>query len=60
LRVRDRGGLKTNQNITLGGAPQSDGLDETDFEELRAKFRGELLRSRDDGYDAARAPSSTA
>jgi hypothetical protein len=39
LRVRDRGGLKANQNITLGGVPQSDGLDETDFEELRAKFR---------------------
>ena len=44
-----------DQNITLGGAPQSDRLDEAGFEELRANFRGELLRSRDDGYDAARA-----
>jgi FAD/FMN-containing dehydrogenase len=44
-----------DQNITLGGVLRSDGLDEADFEELRANFRGELLRSRDDGYDAARA-----
>jgi FAD/FMN-containing dehydrogenase len=44
-----------DQNITLGGVLRSDGLDEADFEELRANFRGELLRSRDDSYDAARA-----
>ena len=55
LRVRDRGGVMADQNITLGGVLRSDVLDEADFEELRANFRGELLRSRDDGYDAARA-----
>ena len=44
-----------DQGITLGGVPQSDGLDEAVFGELRANFRGELLRSRDDGYDVARA-----
>jgi hypothetical protein len=38
-----------DQGITLGGASQSDGLDEAIFEDLRANFRGELLRSRDDG-----------
>jgi FAD/FMN-containing dehydrogenase len=44
-----------DQSITLGGAPQDDGIDEEVFGELRADFRGELLRARDDGYDAARA-----
>jgi hypothetical protein len=44
-----------DRNITLGGAPQGDGLEEAVIEELRANCRGELLRSRDDGYDAARA-----
>ncbi len=40
--------------ITLGGSPRSD-LDDALFEELRSNFRGELLRSLDDGYDVARA-----
>jgi FAD/FMN-containing dehydrogenase len=44
-----------DQGITLGDTPRSDGLDEAVFEELRANFRGELLRSRDDGYHVARA-----
>jgi hypothetical protein len=44
-----------DQGITLGDASRSDGLDEAVFEELRANFRGELLRLRDDGYDVARA-----
>jgi len=30
-----------DQGITLGGASQSDGLDEAIFEDLRANFRGE-------------------
>ena len=41
--------------VTLGGVPPSDGLDEAVVQELAASFRGELIRSRDDGYDAARA-----
>ena len=44
-----------DQGITLGDTPRSDGLDEAVFEDLRANFRGELLRSRDDGYHVARA-----
>jgi FAD/FMN-containing dehydrogenase len=44
-----------DQNIAVGNEPQGDGLDEAVFEELRTNFRGELLRSLDDGYDAARA-----
>ena len=43
-----------DHRITLGDTPQGDGLDETIFQEFRANFRGELVRSRDDGYDAAR------
>ncbi len=41
--------------VTLGGVPPDDGLDEAVVQELAASFRGELIRSRDDGYDAARA-----
>ena len=41
--------------VTLGGVPLGDGLDEAVVQELAASFRGELIRSRDDGYDAARA-----
>ncbi len=37
------------------GASSGDGLDEAIFQKLRTNFRGELIRSRDDGYDAARA-----
>jgi hypothetical protein len=37
----DRGGVMADQGITLGGASQSDGLDEAIFEDLRANFRGE-------------------
>jgi hypothetical protein len=44
-----------DQSITLGSVPQGDGIDEAVFGELRASFGGELLRSRYDGYDAARA-----
>ncbi len=43
------------QQITLGSTPPGDGLDEEDIQQLRANFRGQLIRSRDDGYDAARA-----
>ncbi len=42
-----------DQEVTLGGAPRSDGLGEVVFEELRTNFRGKLLRDRDGGYDAA-------
>ena len=41
--------------VTLEGVPPGDGLDEAVVQELAASFRGELIRSRDDGYDAARA-----
>src|SRR5215210_8040141 len=50
-----RGEDMADQGITLGDTPRSDGLDEAVFEDLRANFRGELLRSRDDGYHVARA-----
>ena len=41
--------------VSLGGVPPGDGIDEAVVQELAASFRGELIRSRDDGYDAARA-----
>jgi hypothetical protein len=44
-----------DQRITLGNTPPDDGLDEAVFQELAATFRGQLIRSRDDGYDGARA-----
>ncbi len=44
-----------DQRITLGDTPPNDGLDETIFQEFAANFRGQLIRSRDDGYDGARA-----
>lgn len=44
-----------DQLITSMGTPPGDNLDETAVQELTASFRGELIRSRDDGYDAARA-----
>jgi FAD/FMN-containing dehydrogenase len=44
-----------DQRSTLGNTPPDDGLDEEAFQELAANFRGQLIRSRDDGYDGARA-----
>lgn len=37
------------------GTPPGDNLDEAAVQELAASFRGQLVRSRDDGYDGARA-----
>ena len=41
--------------ITLGGEPPGNGLDEEAVQQLSANFRGQIIRSRDDGYDVARA-----
>ena len=37
------------------GVPSSPILDDATVQKFAANFRGELIRSRDDGYDAARA-----
>jgi len=44
-----------DQLSTPMSMPPGDNLDETAVQELAASFRGQLVRSHDDGYDAARA-----
>ena len=44
-----------DHGIPLGDATPDDRLDEAAYHDFAASFRGELIRSRDDGYDAARA-----
>ncbi len=44
-----------DQLSTPISVPPGDNLDETAVQELTASFRGQLVRSQDDGYDAARS-----
>ncbi len=38
-----------DQNIAKGGVPSGVTLDDAAIQEFAANFRGELIRSRDDG-----------
>ncbi|MDP8951495.1 MAG: FAD-dependent oxidoreductase, partial [Actinomycetota bacterium] len=44
-----------NRDFSPVGVSSGDTLDEAAVQEFAANFRGRLIRTRDDGYDAARA-----